>query len=78
MPWVQCTVTMAGPAENGNIYIALKAVSGSFHNWFIAVSSMEKEMLAVALSAISGGKRVLASLTDTAPNSIIERLYIRE
>ena len=52
MPWVECNVTRAGPAENGTIYIALRAKNNSFHNWFVAVPAMEREMLATALTAI--------------------------
>jgi hypothetical protein len=76
MPWLDCTVVRAGPAENGVIYIALMPTDGSFTRWFQAVPSMEKEMLATALAAISGGKLVNVSLTDTAAYSTINRLYI--
>jgi len=76
MPWVNCTVTRAGPAENGTIYIALQSTSGSFNNWFVAVPQMEKEMLAVALAAMSGGKVVTASLTATTAYATINRLYV--
>jgi hypothetical protein len=76
MPWVNCTVTRAGPAENGTIYIGLRANDGSFNNWFVAVPQMENEMLATALSAISGGKQVSTFLTGTAAYSTINRLYI--
>ena len=75
--WVDCDVTRAGAAENGTIYIALRALDNSFHNWFVAVPAMEREMLATALSAISGAKSVQTWLTDTAPYSTINRLYIR-
>mgnify|MGYP001820023714 FL=1 len=76
MPWFTCTVTKAGPAENGVIYIALRATDGSFNNWFQAVPNMEKEMLATALAAISGGKVVDANLTDSAAYSTVNRLYV--
>jgi hypothetical protein len=76
MPWVTCDVTMAGPAENGTIYIALRATDNSFNNWFGAVSSMEREMLATALTAVNTGKQVIAFLTDTAAYSTINRLYV--
>ncbi|MEX0345573.1 MAG: hypothetical protein AB3N20_11660 [Rhizobiaceae bacterium] len=77
MPWEECRVTRAGPAENGNIYIALQAASGAFHNWYIANSSMEKEMLAVALSAIAGDRTVTTHLASTTAYSTINRLYVR-
>lgn len=76
MPWVNCKVTRAGPAENGTIYIALRADNGSFHHWFQAVSSMEREMLAVALSAINSDSSVTTYLTGTTAYSTINRLYI--
>ena len=76
MPWVKCKVTRAGPAENGTIYIALQAIDGSFHHWFQAVSSMQREMLAVALSAINSDREVSTHLTDTTAYSTINRLYI--
>lgn len=77
MPWFTCDVTRAGPAENGTIYIGLKDVGGAFPGtWFEAVPSMEKEMLATALTAVSTGKRCTVSITDTAPYSTLNRLYI--
>ena len=78
MPWFTCTVPKAGPAENGVIYIALRATDGSFYHWFQAVPNMEKEMLATALVAISGGKLVDCLLTDSVAYSTINRLYVRE
>ena len=75
MPWTTCDVTQAG-AENGTIYIALRASDNSFHNWFVAVPQMEREMLATALTAISTSKRVNTYLTDTAAYSTINRLYV--
>ena len=78
MPWVNCKITRAGPAENGIIYIALRADDGSFHRWFQAVSAMEREMLAVALSAINSGKGVTTYLTGTTAYSTINRLYITD
>ena len=77
MPWVDCSVTRAGPAENGTVYIALRAKDNSFHNWFKAVPAMEREMLATALTAISTGNDVTTSLSATGPYSTINRLYVR-
>ena len=76
MPWVNCEVMRAGPAENGVIYIALKNVDGSFNHWFQAVTAMKKEMLATALSAMSMEKLVSADVTDTVAYSTINRLYV--
>lgn len=76
MPWAECDVTRAGPAEDGVIYIALKAKDGSFHNWFMATAVQKKEMLATALAAMSMGKGVTALLSNTAAYSFINRLYV--
>lgn len=77
MPWVECSVTRAGPAENGTVYIALRAKDNSFHNWFVAVPAVEREMLATALTAISTGRDVTTSLTATSAYSTVNRLYVR-
>lgn len=77
MPWVECNVTRAGPAENGTVYIALRAKDNSFHNWFVAVPAMQREMLATALTAISGNRDVSTHLGATSPYSTINRLYVR-
>jgi hypothetical protein len=76
MPWVNCQVVQTGPAEDGTIYIALRALDGSFIHWFSAVPAVKKEMLATALSAMSMGRNVVAFLTNTTPYSIINRLYV--
>ena len=76
MPWVDCTVTRAGPAENGTVYIALRAKDSSFHEWFVAEPTMEREMLATALTAISSGHDVTSSLSATTAYSTINRLYV--
>ena len=77
MPWFNdVEVRRVGPAENGVIYIALRAADGSFNHWFQAVPAMKKEMLATALAAMSMGKCVTTFLTGTAPYSEIRRLYV--
>ena len=75
MPWVKCDVKQAGPAENGVIYIALRATNGSFYNWFIAVPAMQNQMLATALGAMSLANPCWAFLTNTTPYSTVNRLY---
>jgi hypothetical protein len=78
MAWKTCEVTWAGPIEQGTIFIALKAIDGSFERWFQAFPSMQNEMLATALSAMSSGMRVEAALPDNLQEySQIERLYVR-
>jgi hypothetical protein len=76
MPWHQVHVTKAGPAENGTVYIALKATDGSFHYWYVAHPQLKKEMLATALAAMSGAKLADVFLTGTAQYSTINRLYM--
>ena len=76
MPWATCEVNRAGAAENGVIYIHLRATDSSFSHWFQAVPNMKKEMLATALSAISMGNRVSTHLSGTTAYSQINRLYV--
>jgi hypothetical protein len=76
MPWVRCTVERAGPADDGTIYIALRATDNSFNNWYSAGPAVKKEMLATALTAISLQKEVDAFISDVAPYSTINRLYV--
>jgi hypothetical protein len=73
--WFICSVAMTGPAEDGNIYVALADTAGSFNAWFVAVASMKNEILATALSAIASGKNVSVALTDIVPYSTINRFY---
>lgn len=78
MPWLDnVTLTKAGPAENGVVYIALRPADNSWHRWFQAEPSIKKEMLASALTAVSGSKKVQVFLTSTTQYSTIRRLYIK-
>ncbi len=77
MPWVNCHVNRAGAAENGVIYIHLRADDGSFDLWFQANPGMKKEMLATALAAINMDAGVQTRLSDTAAYSEIQRLYVK-
>jgi hypothetical protein len=77
--WFDCEVIRAGPAQDGTIYIALRDVGDAFPSrWFTAVAPMEREMLATALTAISTGIRVRASLASTDENATINRLYVAQ
>ncbi len=67
--WYTCTVDRVGPAADADeypppvVYIMLSDQGGAFGGqWFYAASNATNEMLAVALSAISLGKSVDASL----------------
>ena len=76
--WFTCRVQLAGPAEDGKIYIHLKDELGAFESWFFAYDSIKQEMLATALTAISTGFPVSAALTSSDEYSQIERLYIKQ
>jgi hypothetical protein len=81
MAWKTCEVTWAGPTESGGIFIALKAIDGSFQSgrWFQAHPIVQKEMLATALCAMSNKMRVEAALPDNLQEyGVIERLYVRQ
>jgi hypothetical protein len=75
--WFDCDVTQCGPIENGQISIQLRDRGGRFHQWYHPVSIVQKEMLAVALTAMTLGFRVDAALSTTDEGGPIERLYIK-
>ena len=85
---VTCTVNTAGPAGDGSetpnpvIYINLTDSGGSFPaSWFYAADSAKREMLAVALAAISGQKKVTCMGEGPNPGNNpytrIDRLYLQ-
>jgi len=80
--WFVCTVTAAGAAEDGNIYIGLRFTvedpppATSYERWYSAVEQKRTEMLATALTAISTRLRVSALLTTTDEYGTINRLYV--
>ena len=77
MPWLNnVSVTRAGPAENGTIYMALRPADNSFHRWFQAEPAVADEMLATALTAVAGGKKVQVNLTGTTSYSTVRRMYV--
>jgi hypothetical protein len=65
-----------GPIENGEVWIKLREEGGQFERWYSPVSIVKKEMLAVALTAMTTGFRVAAALTTKDEWGPIERLYI--
>lgn len=71
--WFTCTVTRAGPAEEGTMFIGLKGPFGV--KWFSAHPNVKREMLATALAAMSMGNTVIANLTTTDEYGVINRLY---
>jgi hypothetical protein len=74
--WFSCNVRMAGPAEDGKIYIYLNEVGNKFNCWFSADSRIAQDVLPVALAALLNRKIVTVALTSTAPYSEIQRFYI--
>lgn len=75
--WFKCTVTRAGPAEDGNVYIGLKDIDGTFNSqWFTANQAVRREMLETALAAMASDFRVSAQIEGTHEYSILNRLYI--
>jgi hypothetical protein len=83
-----CTVNEAGPASNGTetqsptVYFQLTDLGGTFdHTWFFAANSAKREMLAVALAAVSTQSQVRADVDiptgpDTNPHPQCYRLYV--
>jgi hypothetical protein len=78
MPWHTCDVVRVGPAEDGTIFIRLRDVGGAFPSrWFPAVTSMRREMLTTALTAITTRLHVNADLTSTTEyQGVVNRLYV--
>ena len=73
--WYQCKVDKAGPAEDGTIYISLNC-PGNFSCWFSATEGMKKEMLSVALTAITTNLKVEVQVTGTIERGKITRMYL--
>jgi hypothetical protein len=74
--WKECSVQRCGPAEDGNVYIALKALDGTFSHWFKADPNTRDRMLNTALVALETNKIVSVNLSSTAAYSWIYRLYV--
>jgi len=77
--WYTCTVNLAGPGYT-NTYINLTDTSASpafTRRWFIADSARSKEMLAVALTAISNSMVVKVIIGSSAQYSTIVALYLK-
>ena len=58
--WYTCTVNMAGPGW-GTIYVQLTSSPTFTQKWFQAPTNGGKEVLAVALTAMSSGMKVYLS-----------------
>ncbi len=74
--WYTCWVNGAGPG-GGGAFICLTDGSGAFSTkWMTSRYDQMKEQLAVALTAISTGKAVMAYLDLTQPTPVIQYLYL--
>jgi len=75
--WYTCTVDKAGTGWKDHVYIRLSETGGSFTNvCFVAPDGRKKEMLAIALTAMTTGKNVSVKLSSTIPGSVIESMYL--
>ena len=75
--WYKCTVEKAGTGWMNHVYIRLSDTGGSFTNvCFVAPDGRKKEMLAIALTAMTTNKNVLVKLTDTAGGSVILEMWL--
>jgi hypothetical protein len=76
--WFTCEVLRVGPAEDGEVYLALKDNSNSWPDWrwYSAVQACRKEMLATALTAVSMQLPVTVFLTTTDEYGEVDRLYV--
>jgi hypothetical protein len=64
-----CLIRGAGiNSVDGRVHLDLKAVDGSFDwNWFLAKQEHNREILAIALAAITANKNVLIQTEATTP-----------
>lgn len=79
MPWYTCKVHRAGPTEGGHIPILLQDTADppAFPaRWFTAVPEVKREMLSVALTAMSTGLKVDAEIPDITEFKNVNRLYL--
>jgi len=77
--WYTCTVNMAGAGWGTNCYIKLShtAATPAFENrWFVPLDSQKKEMLAVALTAMTNNMNVSVYIDSTTQYSIIRAMYL--
>jgi len=64
-----CLIRRAGiNSGDGRVHLDLKAVDGSFDwNWFLAKQEHNREILAIALAAITSNKNVSIQADATTP-----------
>jgi len=77
--WYTCTVDKAGTGWNDHVYITLSDTAGTpaFTGVnFVVPDTRKKEMLAIALTAITTNKSVLVKLSSIGGGSVIESMYL--
>jgi len=73
-----CEIRRAGITPEGLAQLDLRAADGSWDwNWFLSTPAMTREVLAVALSAITSGKNVACQIDNPAASwSTVIRLLL--
>ena len=72
-----CTVEAAGPQDDGVIYIGLTSAPAFTWKWFIAPTDIQKEILAISLTAMSNGMQVLVQTDASAAGyPLIKNFYL--
>lgn len=67
LEWYTCTVTKAGAGGKKQVFITLTDAGGSFTDkTFAAIKGREKEMLAVALTALTSSVTVYVSIDPSS------------
>jgi hypothetical protein len=73
--WHVCTVEAAGPGWN-SVYIKLTAPAFPAGKWFTVTTTNGKEILAVALAAMSNGMQVMIYADASLNNPPIYTFYM--
>jgi hypothetical protein len=71
-----CTVRQAGPVGDGIVKIKLREQGNQFDAHFIAPDGQEKEMLAIALTALSANLPVFVDLGSTTADTEIHWITV--
>jgi hypothetical protein len=75
-----CLIRRAGINGNGRMLLDLKAANGTFDwNWYLGRADMTREMLAIALAAITTEKQVNCVIDDpsTSFSEVLAMLIIK-
>lgn len=61
----QCLIRRAGVTPDGKVQLDLKAANGTFDwQWYLGRTEMTREMLAIAIAAITSDKQVYCQIAD--------------